>query len=313
MAPNTQWVRCWSHSNKGTGRASRRRALTIIGDRLNNLSRRSENGILAPSARPIQILLADSGVVDYGWNSDIFIGALAGLIVGAEAPAVSFASVGDGEGVIGPRSDESAVVDAWDLGGTKQDASGSLGVSDHVVFRDGGSIDAGLAAVEATPDETLPVSSGGQRVVGAAGDMGYSVVGKFEIFDHGRSDDYGVVFASALVDASTAEGVGAPGPDLLFAVNGEGMVGTTSNVSDVLATEAEKARVERVVALALHHAEAKLVLLARAPGVDDAFVVDSKSVVRARGDIFDLLETWEKGWRLLNESVLVEARMPSLF
>lgn len=85
------------------------------------------------------------------------------------------------------------------------------------------------------------------------------------------------------------------------------MIGTTGDQTDVLATQAEKARVEGLVALTFHLAEAKLVLLAGTPCVHDTFLITSKTVVGARSDVDDLLETREEDRSGLHECTRLEA------
>lgn len=242
---------------------------------------------------------------------DVISGALAGLIVSAEAPGVAFACVGDGEAVIGARGDHGAGSnDAGDLGGFEEDAGFALGVAGDVVVGESVGVHAGLAAVAAAPDEALAVLGGGEGVVGASREVDDGVVGEFEGADDGRRVDDCVVLASVVVNAGGAERIGAPGPDLLFPVDGEGMVGTACDQANVLAFETKEAGGEGFVALTLHLAEAKLILLARAPGVDDAFVVASKSVIGARGNVDDFLEVGKKDRSVLDESILVEAKDP---
>lgn len=123
--------------------------------------------------------------------------------------------------MVGAGSDHGAGTDAGDLGGFEEDAGFAFRVDDDVLVGDGGVFDAGLAAVEAAPDEALAVFGGGEGVVGSSGEVGDGVIDEFEIVDDSGGDDDGVVLASVVVDAGRAEGVGAPGPDLFFAVDGE--------------------------------------------------------------------------------------------
>ena len=252
------------------------------------------------------MLIANGGVVEHGRNHDVVVGTLAGLVVCTETPAEAFAVVRDSHGMVSSGRDEGAVVNPRDTSGFDEDARSLSGVADHVLFRNRLGIDASLAAIEAAPDEALAVSGRGQRVMSSASDAGDGVVWNLEILDDCGRDDDGVVFASTFVDASAAKGVSTPGPDLFLAVNSKGVVSATRDIADLLATKAEQARDERFVALAFHHAEAKLILLASTPSEYDAFVVESEGVVRARGDIFDLLETRKQDGCLLNKRVGVE-------
>lgn len=86
------------------------------------------------------------------------------------------------------------------------------------------------------------------------------------------------------------------------------MIGATRDQTDVLTAEAEGAGCKRFVSLALHLAEAELILLTTAPGVDDAFLIASESVVRTRSNVDDLLETRKEDRGGLHECVLVEAK-----
>lgn len=195
--------------------------VVVVGGSHGDLGQGGEDGVLATSASPVETLVAGGGVVEHGGDGNVVVGALAGLVVGAEAPGVAFAVVGDGQAVVGAGGDHGAGTDAGDLGGLEEDAGFALGVDDDVLVGDGGVFNAGLAAVEAAPDEALAVLGGGEGVMGSSGEVGDGVIDEFEIVDNGRGDDDGVVLASVVVDAGRAEGVGAPGPDLFFAVDGE--------------------------------------------------------------------------------------------
>lgn len=180
-----------------------------------------EDGVLAARASPVKTLVTGGGVVEHGGDGDVVIGALTGLVIGAEAPGVAFAVAGDGEAVVGAGGDHGAGTDAGDLGGLEQDAGLAFGVDDDVVVGDGGVFDAGLAAVKAAPDEALAVFGGSDGVMGPSREVGDGVIDKIEVVDDGRGDDDRVVFASVVVNAGGAERVGAPGPNLIFAVDGE--------------------------------------------------------------------------------------------
>ena len=90
-------------------------------------------------------------------------------------------------------------------------------------------------AIEAAPDEELPVGCYGRGVVGASGDGGdcVSVERKGGDTDGGEYD--GLVAASAFSDASLTKAVEAPGPYiLLILLNCEGMVNAAADQSAFL-------------------------------------------------------------------------------
>lgn len=213
-----------SHSGgerTGHGRLLRvRSTLAVVRDGI-DFGRCSEDGVLTASASPIQVLVADSSVVEQGRSSNIVIGALSSLVVGTEAPTIAFAIFGDGEGMIGTGGYHGAVLYTRNLGRANQDTSLSFGVANNIVVGHSGNVDARLAAIEATPDKAPTIDGGGQGVVSTAGHVSDSVVFEVEIGDNGRGDDNGIVLASIAVNTSSAEGICAPGPDLLFAVNGK--------------------------------------------------------------------------------------------
>ena len=64
----------------------------------------SKDRELTAAAGPLDFQIADGGIVDQSGGRDIFVSALASLERGAEAPAVGFAIVGDGDAVIAARS-----------------------------------------------------------------------------------------------------------------------------------------------------------------------------------------------------------------
>lgn len=267
-----------------------RSTLAVVGDRI-ALRQCRKDGILAACASPDEVLITCRRIAEHGGHGNIVIGALTGLVVCTEAPGEAFAFTGDGETVVTASGDHSAGSDARDLGRANEDASFVPGVADDVVVGDGGGVDSGLTAIKAAPDEALAVLGRREGVVDASREVGDGVVVKFEVINNGWGDDNGIVLAGVAVDAGSTKGVGAPGPHLLFAVNGKGVIGATRDQTDVLTTEAEEAGVKRLVSLALHLAEAELILLTRAPGVDNTFVVASESVVGTGSNVDDFLKT----------------------
>lgn len=61
-------------------------AIVVVGGGRGDLSQGGEDGVLAPCASPVETLVAGGGVVEHGCDGDVVVGALAGLVVGAEAP-----------------------------------------------------------------------------------------------------------------------------------------------------------------------------------------------------------------------------------
>lgn len=74
-----------------------------------------EDGVLATSTGPHDLLAAHGGIVDEGRHLDVVGRALAGLEVGGETPRVSLAVLGDGEAVVGAGADAGDILDGYEM------------------------------------------------------------------------------------------------------------------------------------------------------------------------------------------------------
>lgn len=121
-------------------------------------SRRSEDRKLSTSTGKVQLLAADSSVVDESCNIDIIITSLTSLVIGAEAPAVSLALSVDCEGVV-TASGNSNSLDTWNDNWNCNHARVLALIKGHVLFGDLGDIDTKLTSIGTAPCEKLAIIS----------------------------------------------------------------------------------------------------------------------------------------------------------
>ena len=127
-----------------------------------------------------------------------------------------------------------------------------------------------LPAVQAAPDETLPVGGHGRRVVRPArqaDDAPAAEAGDL----HGVGEEH-LVAAGGVGVTGLAEAVEPPGPDGALLVEGEGVEVARGDVRDV--ADVDGVGDVGVGGEAAVEAAAELVLLAAAPGPDGAVCVE---------------------------------------
>lgn len=66
--------------------------------------RSSYNRKLTACASPFELLASNRCVVDESWNSDVFNGPLAALVIDIKTPAIGFSVAVDSDGVVGSSS-----------------------------------------------------------------------------------------------------------------------------------------------------------------------------------------------------------------
>ena len=76
----------------------------------------AEDAVLATGTDPANRLSANGGVVDDSSQLDVIVDALAGLVVGREAPGVDLPILRDGERVIGTAGGIDGIVNVYAIG-----------------------------------------------------------------------------------------------------------------------------------------------------------------------------------------------------
>jgi hypothetical protein len=142
-----------------------------------------------------------------------------------------------------------------------------------------------LPAIQAAPDEALPVGRHGRRVVRPARQADHGPAAQAEDL-HGVREEHPVGAGGAGV-ARLAEAVEPPAPDGAVLVGGEGVEVARGDVRDV--ADVDGVGDGGVGGEAAEEAAAELVLLAAAPGPDGAVCVEGEGegVVGAACDLGD--------------------------
>ena len=177
-------------------------------------------------------------------------------------------------------------------GGELQDARLVVLVEDGVVLSERILLDANLVAVNAAEGEELAVGAAGERVVGAAVDVGDVVV--LEAADDARDGDDGIGLAGQVGVARLGVVVQAPGPELAAVVDVEARVRAGGNLDGMsrLGEASAHRRVQaRLRAAPSRHALAReLRLSTAAPGEHLAVPVQRQHVVRPGSKTNNLVE-----------------------
>lgn len=270
------------------------------------LGRPGKHGELAASASPGQGFAPDRGIFDEAGDLDVVIRALAGLVVGGEPPAPHTTILSDSDGMVGTGRDVGGL-DARDRGRVDEDTGPVALIANQIVVGKRVDLQAGLGAVETAPDEAFAGFGSRHGVMRATADLDDASTG--ERLDDGGVQDCRLGFAGALWDAGFAVVVQAPAVDFSGLVDGKGVEGARADVDDVLG-EAKLAGLQGVELVTLEDAAAELVLFARTPGKDRAFVIDGQDMVVAAVDLLDLFQGGNQSRSGLDLLVWVEAQDP---
>lgn len=249
-------------------------------------SGRSEDGELAASASPVQLLATYSGVIDDGGNLDIILGALSGLVCGGESPGPSTTVCINCKRVVrGSRNH--AGLDSGNGSGLDQNTRAPSIVFDDCIFGQGVDLQAGLTAIETAPYQALAIGGPGHRVVRATTDLGDAAAR--ERLNNSGMNNGSLVVASTLPNRRCAEAVQTPGVNFARGVDSERVVRAAANVHDIL-WKPEFAGKQAMELVTLDDATTELVLLPGAPREHTALVIEREDVIGTTGKMFDLLQ-----------------------
>lgn len=152
-------------------------------------------------------------------------------------------------------------------------------------------LNAQLSAVDAAPDKAFSVRRDRDGVVRATVDHDNTFTAELRDLHRVRED-----IAERLIVASFAEAVQTPGPDLVPAVDGEGVERARNDILDVVPSDLNASGHEARLLAARQEVTAELVLLALAPRPDVTASVQSECVVGPAGDLRDVLQSGEEMW-----------------
>lgn len=253
------------------------------------LSRPSNNRILPTTSSPRNLLPTNSRILELRRGQHIIRLALSSLIIGAKAPAKRLVLAANNNTMIRPRSCEFRASHVRD--GKRYDlcrAFTAIVVAD-LVFGKSCGIDAHLIVIAAAESETGAVLGNGHGVEASAGDPDDFIIRTLEVWDFG-GDMHDVCAAALFLDvrACLTVAVQAPGPDLVFVVDCEGVVVAAGDVANLLTTHTERGGDDGVGLMAFDGAVSELALRVGSPAVGVAVDVDGKCAVGSADDAFDL-------------------------
>lgn len=116
---------------------------------------------------------------------------------------------------------------------------------------------------------------------------------------HGIRED-SLVATSLLGVSSFSKTVQTPGPDVVFAVDSEGMVLARGNVLDWAGADSDLTRQKSLLLVSTEWLSTKLVLFVRAPSPDLTRLVKCQGVIRSTSNLCDVFEFWNQDGSLLN-------------
>lgn len=185
--------------------------------------------------------------------------------------------------------------------GVLQDASLLAVVEDGVLLGEDVIGQTDLVAVDAAPGQELTALGAGEGVVLAAVNVGDLVVAQG--LDVAGSHLGGIVLASVVLYAKLGVVVEAPAEDAALLVDDEAVVRAAGDADGLGAADghgADALGLERRLGVVVEDLAAELVLLAAAPGVDLALVVECENVVGAGGDLRDAADVVDEDGDLLD-------------
>lgn len=192
-------------------------------------------------------------------------------------------------------------IESWDRNGIRNHSRSTLLVENSIIRRNGVRLHPKNVVIDTSPNKALSFVRHGDAVEVTTINARYvSIV--LEAFNDSGFDNGSIIFAGIIRDTGLPIIVGAPGVDVSILMYREGMVGAGSKVDNSF-RQSKLSRYEGAVLVAVNEAAAKFMLVTTAPGENRTLGGEGEGVIRAGGDLGDLLQAGDKNRSGLNAGI----------